>query len=389
MNRRVFLIVLDSCGVGALPDWSQFDPEPGSTLPHVAASCGGLKLPALQALGLGNIAEIAGCPPVAAPQAAFGRAATRSRGKDTTTGHWEMMGIISETAMPTFPQGFPPALVAALEQAFGSPILGNKAASGTAIIEELGAEHLRTGYPIVYTSADSVLQIACHEDICPVERLYALCTVARSLCSGDYAVGRIIARPFVGEPGNFTRTPRRHDFSLLPPVNNYLEKLRAAGICTVGVGKISDIFAARGLDASYPVKGNAACSEQALTLMQTLESGFAFINLVDFDMLYGHRNDAQGYGRALEDLDALLPAMLAALTAEDLLIITADHGNDPTTASSDHNREYVPVLIYQKNKRGRDLGEVPTLAALGATAYAFLTGHTDGTEVPVLLNTEG
>lgn len=372
MKKRVFMIVLDSVGVGALPDWRDYDTEPGNTLGHIADAVGGLHMPNCEKLGLGNILPLAGVAPVEQPLAAYGRAPLTTCGKDTTAGHWEMMGIVLEQRFPVFPEGFPKEFVAELEKAFGCGILCNLPYSGTAVIEEYGEEHIATKKPIVYTSADSVLQIACHEEVYPIEALYDLCKKARELAKGPYGVGRVIARPFIGEPHAFERTKNRKDFSILPPRPNYLVALEEAEIKTFGVGKIGDIFAMEGIGTTLPVKGNPLCLKETLRLMDSEEEGFFFVNLVDFDMLYGHRNDAAGYAKALEDFDLSLNEILPLLREDDLLIITADHGNDPTTESSDHNREYVPVLMV--GGETKDLGTMKTMADLGATVYHALTG---------------
>lgn len=374
MKKRVFMIVLDSVGAGALPDWQEYDTEPGNTLGHIAEAVGGLSMPHCQKFGLGNILPLKGIAPTNAPRATYGRAPLTTCGKDTTAGHWEMMGILLKEKFPVFPCGFPDTFVKELESAFGCGILCNRPYSGTAVIEDYGEEHIKTGKPIIYTSADSVLQIACHEDIYPPEALYELCKKARVLAKGAYGVGRIIARPFRGKPHAFERTKNRKDFSLLPPCPNYLIAMKKKGIKTYGVGKIGDIFAMEGISETRPVKGNPLCIQETLHLMDTEKEGFFFINLVDFDMLYGHRNDVKGYAKALEDFDVALGDILSRLQKDDMLIITADHGNDPTTPSTDHNREYVPVLIIgDKNK---NLGTLKTMADLGATVLFALTGTT-------------
>lgn len=375
MKKRIIYIVLDSVGCGATEDWRDYDEEPGNTLGHIASTCGGLHMPCCAKLGLGNIIPIKGVPATEKPSGAFGKAPLTTCGKDTTAGHWEMMGILLKERFPVFPNGFPKELVEKLEAAFGRPILCNLPYSGTKVLEDYGEEHLKTGSPIVYTSADSVLQIACHEKICSHQELYRLCETARSLCGGPWGVGRVIARPFEGEPHAFVRNQYRKDFSLLPPRPNYLTALAEKAIPTWGVGKIGDIFAGQGLKDSIPVKGNPACIEATLKLMDTEKEGFFFVNLVDFDMLYGHRNDVEGYAKALEDFDSALAKIMAKMTDDDLLIICADHGNDPTTVSTDHNREYVPVLMAADDVGGRDLGVLGTLADIGATAYHALTGE--------------
>lgn len=373
MKKRVFLTVLDSAGIGAMPDWRDYDPEPGDTLVNVAKANGGLNLPNCKSLGLGNIRPILGIDPVERPIGAYGKAPLTTCGKDTTAGHWEMMGIVLEQQFPVFPEGFPDDFVEDLEREFGLEILCNRPYSGTAVIEDYGEEHLKTRKPIVYTSADSVLQIACHEDLYSHEDLYLLCEKARRLCTGDYAVGRVIARPFKGELHHFERTKYRKDFSLLPPKPNYLTALAERSIPTWGIGKIGDIFAMEGLQYSLPVKGNPLCIQETLRLMGEEREGFFFVNLVDFDMLYGHRNDAAGYGAALMDFDRSLGEMLSRLREDDLLMVVADHGNDPTSESTDHNREYVPILMAGAGER--NLGIRRTMADIGATAFTALTGE--------------
>jgi phosphopentomutase len=371
--RRVVLIVLDSVGVGALPDAAAYGDEGSNTLGHLARAAGGLRLPNLQWLGLGNLTEIAGVPPRADTLGAYGRMAEASAGKDTTIGHWELAGLISLRPLPTYPQGFPADLIAEYERRIGRKVLGNKPASGTVIIEELGAEHLRTGAPIVYTSADSVFQIAAHEEVIPIAELYRLCQIARELLQGEHNVGRVIARPFIGAPGNFTRTERRRDFSAPPPGETILDHLVAAGRTVWAVGKIDDIFGGRGISFSTHTHDNMGSVNQTLRYMGEAGRGLIWANLVDFDMIYGHRNDAAGYARALEAFDARLPELMAALGAEDALIITADHGCDPTTSSTDHSREYVPLLVYGRAIRpGVKLGARATFADVAATIAEWL-----------------
>lgn len=366
--EQVVILVMDSAGVGALPDAHLYGDEGSNTLGNLARAVGGLNLPTLSSLGLGHIAPIKGVPPVSHPAACYGKMAEKSAGKDTTTGHWEIAGIILEKPFPTYPHGFPPAVIQALTERIGTPVLGNKPASGTEIIAELGAEHMRTGYPIVYTSADSVLQIAAHEEVIPLPRLYEICQIAREIMTGEHAVGRVIARPFIGQPGSFQRTPHRHDYSLRPPRPHLLHILQEAGLAVQAVGKINDIFAGDGITASHPTKSNAEGMEKTLACVQEHRRGLVFTNLVEFDMLYGHRNDPPGYARALEELDRFLPRLLAALTEKDLLIITADHGCDPTTRSTDHSREYVPLLVCGPAlRKGVNLGTRQTFADIAAT----------------------
>ncbi|MBN1642498.1 MAG: phosphopentomutase [Anaerolineae bacterium] len=374
--ERVILIVLDSVGIGAMPDAAEYgeqDPH-SNTLAHTAQAVGGLSLPHMGTLGLGNILPIEGVPPAARPRGAYGRMAEGSRGKDTSTGHWELAGLCSSTALPTYPQGFPQEVLDAFEAQIGRGTLGNYAASGTVIIQDLGDEHVRTGDPIVYTSADSVFQIAAHEDVIPLTELYRICEIARALLTGEHGVGRVIARPFVGPiDGKYVRTENRRDFALPPPHPTILDRLVAAGQRVMAVGKIEDIFAHRGISASIHSTNNMAGVDATLHFMRESSTGLIFANLVDFDMLYGHRNDPRGYAEALEAVDARLPELLAALRPTDLLLLTADHGNDPTTTSTDHSREYVPLLAAGERVRaGTDLGTRETFADVGATIAEML-----------------
>ncbi|BCV21760.1 phosphopentomutase [Moorella sp. Hama-1] len=370
-SDRVILIVLDSVGVGALPDAAKYGDEGSNTLGNIAAAVN-LKLPNLTRLGLGNIIPLRGIPPVGLPEAAWGKMASRTAGKDTTSGHWELAGLILERPFPLYPHGFPPEVIEPFEKAIGRRVLGNKPASGTVIIEELGAEHVRTGYPIVYTSADSVFQIAAHEEVIPVEELYRYCKVARKILTGEHAVGRVIARPFIGEPGHFIRTDRRQDFSLEPPQPTLLDAVTAAGLEVMAVGKIKDIFAGRGITRWIHTHDNMDGVDQICNYLREGERGLIFTNLVDFDMRYGHRNDVAGYAAALEAFDRRLPELLAGLEGDDVLILTADHGCDPTTPSTDHSREYVPLLIYGKRVRPLNIGVRSTFADLGATVAELL-----------------
>jgi len=366
--RRVVLMVLDGVGVGELPDAALYGDAGSNTLVHTARAAGGLSLPHLNHLGLGRLAPVAGLDPVPAPAGCYGRMAERSPGKDTMTGHWEMAGLILDRPFPVYPEGFPPEVIRPFEARIGRRVLGNRPASGTAIIEELGAEHLATGRPIVYTSADSVFQIAAHEGVIPVEELYRMCAIAREILVGEHAVGRVIARPFTGTPGSFRRTPRRRDFPLPPPRPTLLDRLAARGLEVVAVGKVYDLFAGRGITRAVPAAGNAELFARTLEALSATRAGLVLTNLVDFDTLYGHRNDAAGFAAALEDFDRRLPELLGTLTGNDLLIITADHGCDPTTPSTDHSREYVPLLVYGPGVRsGVDLGTRETFADLGAT----------------------
>ena len=371
--QRVILIVLDSVGIGALPDADQFGDEGSDTLRNTARAVGGLHLPNLERLGLGNIHPVAGVPAVDEPLAAYGRMAEQSVAKDTTIGHWEIAGLISTVAFPTYPQGFPADLIAEYERRIGRKTLGNYPASGTVIIEELGVEHMRTGWPIVYTSGDSVFQVAAHEDVIPVEELYAICQTAREMLTGEHNVGRVIARPFVGTAGAFHRTDRRRDFSAPPPGPTLLDHVLAAGQTMWAVGKIEDIFAGQGIGHAVHTHDNMDGVDKTLEAMQEAGPGLIFTNLVDFDMRFGHRNNPQGYAAALQAADERVPELMEALRRDDVLIFTADHGCDPTTASTDHSREYVPLLVYGSAIQGGvDLGTRPTFADLGATVAEWL-----------------
>ncbi len=370
---KVVVIVLDSLGVGALPDAGKYGDEGSNTLANTAEAVGGLSLPHFERLGLGNIISIKGIKPQRAPAAFWGKAREVSPGKDTTTGHWELMGLILKKPFPTYPHGFPPEIIEEFERRIGRKILGNKPASGTVIIQELGEEHLKTGYPIVYTSADSVFQIAAHEEVIPVEELYQMCEVAREILQGEHGVARVIARPFRGKKrGEFYRTSRRKDFSLPPVGETALDILQRAGIDVFGVGKIKDIFAGRGITQSFHTRNNKEGLEVTLSLMREKREGFIFTNLVDFDMLWGHRNNPQGYARGLIEVDSYIPSLLGFVGSEDLLVFTADHGCDPTTPSTDHSREYIPILaVSSKASPGRSLGERETFADVGKTVLEW------------------
>lgn len=368
---RVLVLVLDSCGIGGAPDAARYGDEGSSTLPHTAAARGGLRLPVLERLGLGRLAAIAGVPPAEHPQGAFGIMTETSAGKDSTTGHWELMGLILERPFPTYPHGFPPEVIEPFEARIGRRVLGNRPASGTVIIAELGAEHVRTGRPIVYTSADSVFQIAAHEAVIPVDELYRMCEIARAILTGPHAVSRVIARPFVGEPGHFVRTDRRRDFSVPPPRDTVLDRLAAADVPVVAIGKIADLFAGRGITNAVHTHDDMDGLTQTARALPALDRGLVFTNLVDLDTLYGHRNDPQGYGADLERIDARLDEVFAQLGPAGLAFITADHGNDPTSRSTDHSRERVPLLVAGPRVRaGVNLGVRSTFADLGATVAA-------------------
>ena len=351
-----------------MPDAAAYgDPAGGDTLGNIAR-IRGLQLPNLARLGLGNIKPLAGIPPADSPAGAFGTCALASPGKDTTTGHWEMAGIHLDRPFPIYPHGFPPEVMSEFERRIGRGALGNKAASGTEIIKELGADHMRTGSPIVYTSADSVFQVAGHEEVIPLWELYKICETAREILRGPHEVGRVIARPFVGSPGQFTRTPNRHDYAVAPPRGMLLDRLEERKIPVHSVGKISDVFLGRGIGESDKTRNNTDGMAKTLEAMESSRDGLIFVNLVDFDQQYGHRNDVPGYGAALEEFDAWMPRFEAELDAEDLAIITADHGCDPTIPGTDHTREYVPVLAAgPKARRGVDLGLRATLSDLGQT----------------------
>ena len=365
---RACVIVLDAVGVGDLPDADRFGTAGSNTLGHVADAVGGLELPALQQLGLGNVLPLAGCPPRADAPAVWGRLAERSLGMDTTTGHWEMMGIITERSFPTFPDGFPPELIDRFSEATGRGVIGNVAASGTEIIERLGEQHQRTGDWIVYTSADSVFQIAAHEDVVPLAELYRWCQIAFELAGIGMGVGRVIARPFIGSPGGFQRTANRRDFALTPPAATLLDRVKAAGLPVVAIGKIEDLFAGRGITSATHTANDDQGMDEVLRAMTTHDRGLIFANLVDFDTQYGHRNDVAGYAANLERADLRLGELRSRLGPRDLLIVTADHGNDPTTPSTDHAREYVPVFLAGPAVRaGVDIGTRQTFADLGQT----------------------
>jgi len=381
---RACVIVLDAVGAGELPDAAEFGDVGSDTLGNVARAVGGLDLPNLEALGLGNVEPLEGCPPQPGAPAVAGRLIERSRGKDTTTGHWELMGIVTPQAMPTYPHGFPFEVIDPFMHRTGRGVLGNKAASGTEIIEELGEEHQRTGKWIVYTSADSVFQIAAHVDTIPLGELYRGCEIAREILTGKDAVGRVIARPFTGEPGNYVRTPDRHDWSLEPRQPNYLTLIREAGSKVHGVGKIRDIFAGRDIDESHPTKSNVEGINQTERLLHELDQGLIFVNLVETDMLWGHRNDPVNFHRCLQDFDRRLPDLLAALQPGDLMILTSDHGCDPTTPSTDHSREHALLLTYVAGKNAAGRIHEGEFADVGATVNRWLGGKAPRRGIPGL-----
>ena len=350
-----------------MPDAAAYGDQGSDTLGNIAR-LRGLNLPHLERLGLGHIRPLAGIAAVPNPVAAFGRCSLASPGKDTTTGHWEMAGIHLGRPFPLYPNGFPPEIMKEFEQRIRRGTLGNKAASGTEIIKELGETHIRTAWPIVYTSADSVFQVAAHEDVIPLAELYRICKTARETLRGPHEVGRVIARPFIGKPGHFTRTPNRHDYAVPPPAGMLLDRLAERGVAVHGVGKISDIFLGRGIRTSDKTANNSDGMSRTIEAMKTERDGLIFVNLVDFDQQYGHRNDVEGYGRALEEFDAWVPKLQQALEPDDLAIFTADHGCDPTKPSTDHSREYVPLLVSgPKTRRGVNLGVRATLSDIGQT----------------------
>jgi phosphopentomutase len=392
-HRRVIVVVLDGVGAGELPDAAQYGDAGSNTLAHTAQAVGGLNLPNMGAMGLGCITEIDGVPPVKHPTAHWGKMTEASPGKDTITGHWEMAGIVLPRPFPTYPNGFPPDIIAAFEKAIGTKSLGNRPASGTVIIEELGAEHIATGYPIVYTSADSVFQIAMHEEIIPIERQYEICEQARAILVGEHEVGRVICRPFLGDrrktetaslpslkpltAGAFARTERRKDFPVTPPPT-VLDDLQKTGYSVHAIGKIYEIFNGRGISTYDHTTNNPAHIAALQTALESNDSALIFANLEDFDMLYGHRNNPQGMAQALEQWDAALPNLIPALRLDDIFIITADHGNDPTTPSTDHSREYPFLLCFTpSNRNGVALGVRATYADIAATireAFALPAG---------------
>ncbi len=368
MIQRVILIILDACGIGELPDARLYGDGGSNTIANTAKAVGGLRLPNLQKLGLGDIEPIFGVAPQTETLGNYGKMAELSAGKDSTSGHWEIMGLVLERPFPVYPEGFPPEIIEPFEKAIGTRILGNKPASGTEIIKELGEEHLKTGQPILYTSADSVFQIAAHEEIIPVEKLYDMCMKAREILTGEHGVARVIARPFVGRPGTFRRTERRRDFSLLPPEDTVLDVLKKNGVPVIGMGKIEDLFAGKGLTESIHTKSNSDGMDKLVSAMKEFNGGLLFINLIDFDMLWGHRNNAQAFASGLEDFDRRLPEVLNLLRPDDLLVITADHGCDPTTPSTDHSREYVPLLVCGKSiKSNVNLGIRKSFSDVGKT----------------------
>ena len=371
MNKRVFLIVLDSVGIGEAPDAGEFGDLGANTLRRISESKN-FDIPNLISLGIGNIDGVDYLEKCAAPKASYARMRELSRGKDTTIGHWEISGLISENPLPTYPDGFPASVIGQFESAVGRKVLCNLPYSGTDVIRDYGDEHVKTGALIVYTSADSVFQIAAHEDVVPPEKLYEYCRIARGILVGEHAVGRVIARPFVGESGNYKRTANRHDFSLVPARETALDAIKSAGLDVIAVGKITDIFAAKGITETVYTHGNGEGMDVAMGLLDRDFNGLAFINLVDFDMTYGHRQDVDGYAAALTEFDRRLGAFIQGMRDDDVLMITADHGCDPGDESTDHTREYTPLLIYSKGIAPKSLGTVDGFTSIGATAAQTL-----------------
>jgi phosphopentomutase len=386
--NQVILIVLDSVGIGDAPDAKLFGDAGSNTLGNTANAVGGLKVPHLADLGLGHLGDFEGIPNIETPQGAYGRLTEVSAGKDTTTGHWELAGVSLPNPFPTFPNGFPQPFIGEFERKIGRGTLGNYPQSGTVIIQELGEKHMKTGKPIIYTSADSVFQIAAHEEIIPIKELYSICKKAREMLTGDLQVSRVIARPFVGEPGSFTRTENRKDYSVLPPRDTILDKVKIAGMMSAGVGKIEDIFAFQGLTDSNHTGNNQDTVYATIEYIKTRKNGLIFANLIDFDQLYGHRNNPQGYAKAIEVFDQRLPEIMKAMGEEDVLMITADHGNDPTTPSTDHSRERVPLLaVGNPVKKNCPIGTRSSFADVAATIANMLKveGTGEGSEFASLI----
>ncbi len=373
MINRVNIFVLDSVGIGELPDSPDFGDVGVNTFSNLVKACGGIELPNLIELGFGNIQGVKGIEPVVTPLGAYGRAAEKSNGKDTTTGHWEIAGLHIEQPFQTYPEGFPKFIMDAFEEKIGRKTLGNIPASGTEIIEQLGEEHVRTGSPIIYTSADSVFQIAAHEEIIPIDELYRICEIAREMLMGEIQVARVIARPFIGLPGKFERTSNRRDYSVSPFGPTVLDAAKNAGLDVIAVGKIEDIFNGQGITESVHTKDNMDGIDQTIEYLKKDNRGIIFTNLVDFDAKYGHRRDPQGYRQALEAFDRRLPELLENLREDDIIILTADHGNDPTYGGTDHTREYIPIVIYGKKVKGNvDIGTRSSFADIAATVADLL-----------------
>lgn len=373
--KRVIWLIIDSVGIGELPDAKEYGDEGSNTLESIYKAYRGFSLKNMEKFGLGNIQGVNIIPKEIKPIGSYGKSIEKSPGKDTTTGHWEMAGIILDKPFPLFPNGFPDEFIQRFEKAIGREVIGNYPISGTVIIERLGREHIETGKPIVYTSGDSVFQIAAHEDVIPLDELYNICKIAREMLIGELGVGRVIARPFIGNEGEYVRTPHRHDFSVKPIKKTILDQIKALGMEVMGIGKIKDIFAGEGLTQSLPMDNNMDGINKTIQSMNSIKEGLIFTNLVDFDMIYGHRNDVTGYAKALMEFDARLTEIMASMTQEDILIINADHGCDPTTSSTDHSREYIPILVYGKNLSPTDLGIRNTFADIGETIIEYLIGE--------------
>uniref|UniRef100_A0A7C4TIC0 Phosphopentomutase n=1 Tax=candidate division WOR-3 bacterium TaxID=2052148 RepID=A0A7C4TIC0_UNCW3 len=371
-KRRIIVLILDGVGIGELPDAKEYNDQGSNTLVNLARSVGGLHLPNLEILGLGNIAEIKGVKRIERPIASFGKMAEKSPGKDSTTGHWELMGVILEKPFPLYPNGFPETIIREFESRIGYKTIGNIPASGTEIIKKLGQEHIEKKMPIVYTSADSVFQIACHIEVFPLAEIYKFCEIAREILQGEYGVARVIARPFAGRYPDFYRTPDRKDYSLPPPEPTLLDRAKEKGYEVIVVGKVDNIFANRGYTRSYHSVNNLECIKFVSQSLEELKEGLIIANFVQFDMDWGHRNDIKGFARGLEDLDNSLRGIINAIKKDDLLFITADHGNDPTTPSTDHSREYVPLLAYHKGSPGKNLGIRESFADLAKTSGHYL-----------------
>ena len=366
--NRVVIMILDSAGIGATPDAADFGDVGSHTLGNIAQAVGGLKVPNMEAMGLGNIAILEGVKPQLKPSAAFGKMDEVSAGKDTTVGHWELAGIHTIKPFPTYPDGFPPEVMDAFAKQTGRGFLGNYPSSGTVILDKLGAEHLETSKLIIYTSGDSVFQIAAHEEIVPVEDLYKYCEIAREILRGEHEVSRVIARPFIGEPGNFIRTANRHDYSVIPPEATVLDNIKDAGLMVLGIGKINDIYVGHGITEAIHTQSNKDGIEKTINAIRThTDKGLIFTNLVDFDAKFGHRNNPEGYANALAEFDQYLPEIMDALSDDDILVLTADHGNDPTFPGTDHTREYVPILIAGSAVQAVNLGIRPAFSDLAAT----------------------
>ncbi|OFI07612.1 phosphopentomutase [Clostridium acetireducens DSM 10703] len=374
MINRVILIILDSVGIGELPDATEYGDEGSNTLENISRKLGGLSLPNMESIGLGHINGVKEIKKQNNVTGAFGKCAEMSKGKDTVTGHWEIAGLVLKKSLKTYPKGFPKDIIDEFKNKIGRNILGNKVASGTEIIKELGNEHIKTGYPIVYTSADSVFQIAAHEEVIKLEELYNMCKIARKMLTGDRTVGRIIARPFIGEKGDYTRTSNRKDFALDPFGKTMLDYIKESGSNVMAVGKINDIYNGKGITDAVHIDNNMDGVDKTLEYMKTNKKGLIFTNLVDFDMLYGHRNNVEGYANALIEFDNRLPEIINEMEKEDVIILTADHGCDPTTPSTDHSREYVPVLVYGENiKSGVNIGTRKCYCDIGKTVLDLLS----------------